>query len=83
MTVKWRKNSSYPSINYVKYSVGELTVMNSSMSNFVRLSLYDDIENYLSIPYHLDERTNFSERYPKQRDGIVTKGYSESLKQVS
>ncbi|CAH8522872.1 unnamed protein product [Schistosoma intercalatum] len=56
--------------------------MNSSMSNFVRLSLYDDIENYLSIPYHLDERTNFSERYPKQRDGIVTKGYSESLKQI-
>ncbi|CAI2727861.1 unnamed protein product [Schistosoma spindalis] len=52
------------------------------MSNFVRLSLYDDIENYLPIPYHLDERTNFSERYPKQRDGIVTKAYSESLKQI-
>ncbi|CAH8542265.1 unnamed protein product [Schistosoma rodhaini] len=56
--------------------------MNSSMSNFIRLSLYDDIENYLPMPYRLDERTNFSERYPKQRDGIVTKGYSESLKQI-
>ncbi|CAH8514792.1 unnamed protein product [Schistosoma mattheei] len=82
MTVEWRKNSSCPSINYVKYSVGELTVMNSSMSNFVRLSLYDDIENYLPIPHHLDERTNFSERYPKQRVGIVTKGYSESLNKI-
>ncbi|CAH8494639.1 unnamed protein product [Schistosoma turkestanicum] len=52
------------------------------MSNLLRLSFYDDIEHYLPIPYQLDERTNFSERYPKQRDGFVSKEYSDSIKQI-
>ncbi|KAH8877728.1 hypothetical protein KSF78_0005307 [Schistosoma japonicum] len=52
------------------------------MSNFRKFNLYENIEHYLPIPYNLDERTNFSERYPIEYNGIITKEYSEKIKQI-
>ncbi|KAK4472035.1 hypothetical protein MN116_005410 [Schistosoma mekongi] len=53
-----------------------------SMSNFKKFNLYENIEYYLPIPYKLDERTNFSERYPIEYNEIITNEYFEKIKQI-